>query len=113
MPDMDVAVGIGRPVVEDEAGTAFGGRPQPPVKIELPPALKDFRLLLRQAGAHRKVGFRQKQRFAVIARLFGLLIHGAPSNKPVVRRKGQNAPAASLQEPVPRFRVNERRNGLG
>ncbi len=113
MPDMDVAVGVGRPVMEDETGTTLCGRPQPPVKIELPPALKDFRLLLRQAGAHRKVGFRQKQRLAVIARLFGLLIHGAPSNKPVARRKGQNAPAASLREPTHRFRVGERRNGLG
>ena len=113
MPDMDVAVGIGRPIVEDEAGTAFGGLPQPPIKIELPPALKDFRLLLRQAGTHRKVGFWQKQRFAVIARFLGLLIHGAPSNKRKARRKGQNAPAASLREPTPRFRVNERRNGLG
>src|SRR5262249_28705262 len=92
MPDMDVAVGVRRPVVEDEAGAAFGGRAQPPVKVELSPALKDFRLLLRQTCAHRKVGFRQKQRFAVIARFFGRVVHGAPSNKPMARRKGPPDP---------------------
>ena len=66
--DMDVAIGVRRPVVEDEARPALGRRAQRPVKVELLPARQNLRLLLRQAGAHREVGLGQKQRFRVIAR---------------------------------------------
>ncbi len=65
---MDVAVGVGRTVVQHKARPALGVGAQPLVKPKLPPALENAGLLLRQAGAHRKFGFGQKQRFAVIAR---------------------------------------------
>ena len=88
MPDMDVAVGVGRAVVEDEAGPPLGGGAQTAVEVEALPARQDFRLPLRQAGAHRKIGFGQKQRFAVIAGFRRRLVHDGPSNKPMPRRKG-------------------------
>src|ERR1700689_322387 len=88
---MDVAVGVRRAVVEDEARPALAGGAQPPVKAEAVPALKDRRLLLRQAGAHREVGLGQKQRFRVIARFCRRVAHGAPSNKPFALRKGAKA----------------------
>ena len=88
VPDMNVAVGVGRAVVEDKSRPAFAGRPQPAVKIDAPPAREDFRLLLRQAGAHREIGLGQEQRFAVIARFCRRVAHDAPSNKPLARRKG-------------------------
>jgi hypothetical protein len=87
MPDMDVAIGVRRPVVEDESRPAFAGGAQKPVKIEAAPALEDFRLFLRQAGAHRKGGLGQKQRFAVIARFGRRFGHGAPSTKGMLDRK--------------------------
>ncbi len=68
MADMDVAVGVRRTVVEHESRPARRRSPQPRVQIELLPARENFRLPLRQAGAHGKLGLGQKQRFAVIAR---------------------------------------------
>ena len=58
--DVDVAVGVGRAVVEDEFGAPARGRPQPFVEVELLPAGEDLRLLARQPGAHGKVGLGQK-----------------------------------------------------
>jgi len=58
--DMDVAVGVGRAVVEDEFRAAARGCPQPLVEVKLLPAGEDFGLLLRQPGAHGKVGLGQK-----------------------------------------------------
>ena len=48
MADMDVAVGVGRPVVEHEFFPPLAGGAQPPVEVELAPARQDFRLLVRQ-----------------------------------------------------------------
>ena len=67
MPDMDVAVGVGRAVVQHELVAALGRFAQPAVKAELVPARQNFRLLLRQARAHREFGLRQEQRLAVVA----------------------------------------------
>src|ERR1043166_708591 len=50
--DVDVAVGIGRPVVKDEAWAAGSGAAQPTIDVEAPPALEQFRLLLGEPGAH-------------------------------------------------------------
>ncbi len=100
MPDMDVAVGVRRAVVKDEARPALASSAQPPVKANAIPALKDRRLLLRQPGAHRKVGLRQKQRFRVIARFGRRVGHGAPSNKPIALRKGAKAPVREPAAPI-------------
>ena len=65
--DVDVAVGVGRAVVQHELVAALRGLAQALVEIELLPALEQLRLLLRQAGAHREFGLRQEQRLAVVA----------------------------------------------
>src|SRR5262249_47282888 len=66
--DMDVAVGVGRAVVQHELGPSMRGVAQALVHAELGPAGEDLRLLLRQAGTHREIGLRQKQSRAVVAR---------------------------------------------
>jgi hypothetical protein len=53
--------------MEDEARPALGGLAQPPIEMEPPPAVEQLRLLLRQAGAHGKIGLREKQGLAVVA----------------------------------------------
>ena len=69
---MDVAIGVGRPVVEDEFRPPLPGLAQALIKLDLAPAGEQFRLLLRQAGAHRKIRLRQIEAFRII-RAFGLL----------------------------------------
>ena len=64
---MDVAVGVGRAVVQHEFGAALRGLAQALVEAELRPAREELRLLLRQAGAHREVGLGQEQSLAVVA----------------------------------------------
>ena len=58
--DVDVAIGVGRAVVEDELLAARARRAQLAVEVVLLPLGEDQRLLLRQAGLHRKVGLRQE-----------------------------------------------------
>ncbi len=53
---MDVAVGVGRAVVEDELGPAGGDFPQAVVQAHLRPAPQQLRLLRGQAGAHGEIG---------------------------------------------------------
>src|SRR5215208_6104842 len=76
MADMDVAVGIRRTVVENEFRPAVRRLAQSPVEVEPRPARQELGLLLRQPGAHGKIGLRQEQRFAVVTRLVG---HGGSS----------------------------------
>ncbi len=60
MADMHVAIGIGRPVMEDELlapGAAFAQLPVEPLGL---PARKNARLLLGQSGLHRKRVFGRK-----------------------------------------------------
>ena len=64
---MDVAVGVGRPVVQHEFRPPGGLAAQAPVEVDLLPARQDLGLLLRQPGAHGKIGLGQKQSLAVIA----------------------------------------------
>ena len=74
--DMDIAIGIGRTVMEDEEVTAFRILPQTGKEIHRLPALEDVRLLLRQARLHREAGLGQEQGFAIVAhRIFGLVVH--------------------------------------
>ena len=76
VPDMDVAIGVGRAVMQHEFGPAAGLLAQPVVEADLVPALEDFRLALRQAGAHREFRLRQEKGFGIVVgfgflRLFG------------------------------------------
>ncbi len=75
MADMDIAIGIGRPVVQDEFRPAGGSLAQQAVEVDLGPTRQDLRLLFGQAGAHRKIRQRQIERFRVIrGLLFGDLL---------------------------------------
>ena len=64
--DMEMAVGVGRSVVEDELLPALGVGPQFGVDVELLPALEYLRFALRQSRLHREVGLRQEDRIFVI-----------------------------------------------
>ena len=64
--DVDVAVGVGRPVVQDVLRPAPAGGAQFSVQVHFLPALQDFRLALREAGLHRKIRLRQVQGFLVV-----------------------------------------------
>jgi hypothetical protein len=66
MADVDVAVGVGRAVVEDELLAAFARAADLLVKAFGFPARGDDRLLLRQPGFHRKVGARQEDGRAIV-----------------------------------------------
>ncbi len=57
--DVDVAVGVRRTVVQDEARGAPPGLTDARVEAVRLPARQDLRLGRRQVGAHRKVGARQ------------------------------------------------------
>jgi hypothetical protein len=46
--------------MEDEFRAAACGGAQAPIEVELLPAREDFRLLLRQSGAHGKIRLGQK-----------------------------------------------------
>ncbi len=58
-PEMDVAVGVGRPVVEHERGPALAGLAQRRVEPRFLPASEPFRLRLGQVRLHREVGLRE------------------------------------------------------
>jgi hypothetical protein len=64
---MDVAIGIGRAVMEDKLGPACGDFPQPVVKPDFRPAPQQLRLLRGQAGAHGKIGTGQEYGRFIIA----------------------------------------------
>jgi hypothetical protein len=73
---MDVAIGVRRPVMQHEFGPAGGGRAQFAVEADIAPGFEDFRLALRQSGAHREFRLRQEQGFGIVGgvgllRLFG------------------------------------------
>ena len=58
--DMEVAVGVGWTVVQDEFRPPLALGAQPVVEAHLGPPLQQLRLLLGQAGAHGKVGLGQE-----------------------------------------------------
>ena len=57
--DVDIAVGVRRPVVEHEFWAALAALAQLCVQVLARPTRQNFRLLLRQARAHGKVGLWQ------------------------------------------------------
>ncbi len=71
MADVHVAIGVGRAVVKDELLAPFAARPNLLVQVAFQPAGENCRLLLRQAGFHRKVGLRQEDGRAIIPLQFG------------------------------------------
>ena len=52
--------------MQHEFGAAGGLLAQLVVEADLVPALQDFRLALRQAGAHREFRLRQEQGFGIV-----------------------------------------------
>ena len=69
--DVDVAVGVGRTVMEDESLPPGRLRAQPAVQAHLLPAAQQSGLQLRQAGTHREVGARQQHGRSVVDRFGG------------------------------------------
>ena len=58
--DVEIAVGVGRAVVQHELRPPLALDPQPVPQLHVGPALQELGLLLRQARAHGKVGLRQE-----------------------------------------------------
>ncbi len=67
MADMHVAIGIGRAIVEDELLTPNPRLAQLGVEVNIRPARRDARLLLREASFHGKGGLGQEDRVFIIA----------------------------------------------
>ena len=69
MANMDLAIGIGRAVMQDKQGCTgiLTGLAHGLIQLSLRPAGEDFRLFLRQAAAHRKGGIGQEHRVAKVA----------------------------------------------
>ena len=63
---VDVAVGEGRAVVQDELRLALVFLEDGVVEVVVVPALEHVRLALRQGGAHREIGFRKIDGFVVV-----------------------------------------------
>ncbi len=68
VPEVNVAVGVGRPVVQHEARAPGVVRQQLAVEVQLAPAPQHLRLALGKVRAHRKVGPGQVQRRFVVHR---------------------------------------------
>ncbi len=56
MADVNMAVGVGRAIVQSEVGHVRLRFADAAVEFQLGPALQDLRFALRQAGAHREIG---------------------------------------------------------
>jgi hypothetical protein len=95
-PEVNRAVGVWRPVVQQEPGPTGGGRAQPLLEAHLLPCLEPKRFPSRQVRLHREVRAREVQRRLVVAR-FG---HGEArqSNR---RGSSPSGPRAS-RAPRPR-----------
>ena len=76
MADVDVAVGIGRAIMQHEFFTALALCAQALEQFHVGPALQQFGLFERQARFHRKVGFWQEYSIAVTVGLLRLVGHG-------------------------------------
>ena len=73
--NMDVAVGIGRAVMQHEFRLALRGFAELAVEVDLVPPRQHFRFAGRQACAHRKFGLRQVEGLGIVVRIgFGGLV---------------------------------------
>ncbi len=75
MADVDVAVGIGRAVVQHEARTALATPRESLIELLFLPVLHPARLALGEVAAHRERGVGHVEGFAIISFLVGHLIH--------------------------------------
>ena len=91
MADVNGAVGVGRAIVQDKFRAALAGRAHLFVQADVVPAREDLRLLLRQAGAHGKIGLWQIQRGRIIGAFRRLVVHGGGDPK---GRKGPLGPSS-------------------
>jgi hypothetical protein len=66
VPNMDVAVGVGRAVMQHEFGAALGFPAELVVEADLVPVVQDFGLALGQAGAHREFRLRQVEGLGIV-----------------------------------------------
>ena len=74
--DMDLAVGVRGPVVQDEERRVFVHLEHPLVQPDCVPALENIDLALGQVGLHREIGLRQPQgRFVVSLRVVSRFGH--------------------------------------
>ncbi len=64
--DVDVAVGVRRPVVQHEFGTTLAALAQLAIQVLARPARQNLRLLLRQTAPHGKIGLRQIEGAGII-----------------------------------------------
>ena len=88
--DVNIAVGVRRPIVQDELRPPLPAPSERAVEIlPLPPG-EDFGLLLRQAGSHRKIGFRQVQGSRVVEALDRCVSHGSEDRIEFAERKRGN-----------------------
>ena len=74
MADMDVAVGVGRAVMQHVFWTPGGGFAQALVEVHVLPALDQRRFLFRQAGAHREFRLRQIKGLGIVEG-FSFVVH--------------------------------------
>ena|SRR3989338_813419 len=63
---MDIAVGVGRPVVQDKSFLALGFIADLKIKAVLVPLFQKRGLALNEVGLHRKIRLRQIEGFLVI-----------------------------------------------
>ena len=73
--DMDIAVGVRRPVVQHEFRAALAALAQRAIQILARPASENLRLLLRQTAAHRKIRLRQIERAGIVEGCDGRVGH--------------------------------------
>ena len=66
MPNVELAIGIGRAVMKNEGRSAFTLFTHLPIQVHFGPGFESLRLSLRQIGLHRKICLRQIQRGFVI-----------------------------------------------
>ena len=73
--DVDIAVGVGRPVVQDELRPPFAARAELSVEVVARPASQNLGLLLRQARPHREIRLRQIERLRIVEAFVGRVGH--------------------------------------
>ena len=83
--DVDVAIGVGRAIVEYEFGSSLGALAQLVVEAGFGPPLQHRGLHLREPGPHREWRFGQEQGFAPVARVGRRLGHWIASEAHAVR----------------------------
>ena len=95
--DMEVAVGIGRAVMENELLPAFALFAQPLVKAHAGPARQMIGFALREFGPHRKIGLRQEQSFGIVAHRRGFCIGHGPAKRQRARLIARGGPGGKVR----------------